>query len=418
MLAILQPFQSRNYQLFFGGQCVSLIGSWMTNTATVWLAYQLTGSPVWLGIMAFVSQFPAFFISPFAGVLADRVNRHRLLIIVQSLSMCQSFALAFFALTNQMTITHLLILGCIQGIINAVDMPVRQALIIQFIDKKEYLQNAIALNSSVFNMSRLVGPAIAGFVLAAFGSGVCFLIDGFSFLAVIAALFMMKLAPYTSRVTSKNPLSEMLDGMKYVYHSFPMRLLLLLMCLFCFFGVPLSVLLPAFARDIFHGDARVLGFLMGSNGFGAMLGALFLGTRRQIKGTSRIITTGGILFSLAMIGFALTHWLPLAMLMLAISGAGGVLIMASTNTMLQTLADEDKRGRVMSLFALGFGGMAPLGSLMVGFLASHRGNTQTILFNSIIVLLGILIFYRQIPHFRATTHAHIEQQRIAAFPIG
>jgi len=418
MSTILQPFESRNYRLYFGGQCVSLIGSWMTNTATVWLAYHLTGSPVWLGIMAFVSQIPVFFGSPFAGVLADRVNRHRLLIFVQTLSMCQSFTLAFFSLTNRMTIIHLLILGCLQGFINAVDIPVRQSMVIQFIDKKEYLPNAIALNSSVFNMSRLVGPAIAGFVLAACGPGICFLVDGFSFLAVIGALLLMKMTQHVARARGKHPIAEMVDGVKYVYHAFPMRLLLLLMSLFCFFGVPLNVLMPAFARDVFHGDARVLGFLMGSSGFGAMLGAIFLAMRKQIKGITRVITGGGILFGVGMVCFALTHWLPLAMVILSMAGAGGVLIMASINTLLQTLADEDKRGRVMSLFALGFGGMAPLGSLTVGFLAAHIGTMETVILNACIMLLGITIFYRQIPHFRATTRAHIEQQKAAAIQTG
>lgn len=418
MLTILQPFQSRNYQLFFGGQCVSLIGSWMTNTATVWLAYHLTGSPAWLGIMAFISQIPAFFLSPIAGVLADRVNRHRLLIIVQALSMGQSFALAYFALSNQMNIIHLLVLGCIQGVINAIDMPVRQALVIQFVDKKEFLPSAIALNSSVFNMSRLVGPGIAGFVLAGYGPRICFLIDGFSFMAVIGALMFMKLPAYAPRIKGKHPLEELMDGVRYAYHSFPMRLLLLLMCLFCFFGAPLNILLPAFARDVFNGDARILGFLMGSNGFGAMLGAIFLGMRKQIRGISRVITLGGILFAVSMILFSLTNWLPLALFSLALSGAGGVLIMASTNTLLQTLADDDKRGRVMSLFAVGFGGMAPMGALAVGFLASRMGSTQTVIFNSVLILIGIFFFYRQIPRFRATARAHIEQQKAAAIQVG
>jgi MFS family permease len=392
---------SRNYRLYFGGQIISLIGNWMTSTASLWLVYHLSSSPFLLGVVGFASQAPMFVLAPFAGVWVDRLNRHRLLIATQFLSMLQSFALAAFALTNTIDIPHIIVLSLIQGVIDAFDLPVRQAMVVEFVERKEHLSNAIALNSSLFNLARLIGPAIAGFVIAGVGAGFCFLIDGLSYLAVIAALLLMRLRKRAVRKVKERPCVEFRQGFHYAFGFAPVRALILLIAAVSATGFSCSVLMPMFARDVFHGDARTLGWLMSASGVGAVTGALYLGGRKTVRGLGLVITAGGAFMGTALIGFALSRWLPLSLLCLGLLGLGGVLLMASSNTLVQTLVDDDKRGRVMSIFATAFSGTMPLGNLMVGALAGQIGATLTLIGSGAICIVIVAIFYRNLPGLRA-----------------
>ena len=392
---------SRNYRLFFGGQIVSMVGTWMTQTASMWLVYHLSSSAFLLGLVGFASQVPIFFLAPFAGVWADRVNRHRLLIVTQVLSMLQSLALAAFALTNTISISHIVALSLVQGMINAFDMPVRQALVVDFVESREHLGNAIALNSSLFNLARLVGPAIGGFVIAAVGVGMCYVIDGASYLAVIAALLAMRLPRKTDRPPPKHPIAELHEGFSYVFHFAPIRALIILVASISAIGFSYAVLTPVYARDVFHGDARTLGGLMAASGTGAVLSAFYLGTRKSVRGLGYVITLGGTLMGTALIGFAFSRWLPLSFFCLMLAGSGGVLLMASSNTLVQTMVHDDKRGRVMSIFTMAFTGTAPLGNLIAGTLASRIGSFETLVINGVLCMAVMTAFFLRLPKLRA-----------------
>jgi MFS family permease len=402
---LLSAFASRNYRLYFGGQAVSLIGAWMTQTASLWLVYHLSSSPLLLGLVGFASQFPIFLLAPFGGVMVDRVNRHRLLVGTQVCSMLQSLTLAALALTQTITVAHLVLLGLVQGVISAFDLPVRQAMVVEFVGNREHLGNAIALNSSLFNLARLVGPAIGGFVIAAFGGGefgvgMCFLIDGGSYLAVILALLMMRLPRRAPVAVKKHPWHDLREGFEYALGFAPIRALIILVAAVSAIGFSYAVLTPVFARDVFHGDARTLGWLMSASGVGAVLAALYLGNRKSVRGLGGVITTGGIILGIALIGFALSRWLPLSMLCLLLAGMGGVLLMASANTLVQTMVDDDKRGRVMSLFTTAFTSTAPLGNLIAGAVAARIGAGITLTVSGTICIGIAGIFHRMLPRLR------------------
>jgi MFS family permease len=397
---ILSALSSRNYRLYFGGQIVSLIGTWMTQTASLWLVYHLSSSTFLLGLVAFANQAPIFLFAPFAGVWVDRVNRHRLLVVTQILSMLQSFALAALALTDTIGIPHLIVLSLIQGLIGAVDLPVRQVMVVEFVGNKGHLGSAIALSSSLFNLARLIGPAIGGFVIAAWGVGMCYAIDGLSYLAVIAALFAMRLPPLASRPAPQHPLTELREGFRYTFGFAPVRVLILLVAAISAIGFSYSALTPVFARDVFHGDARTLGWLMSASGTGAVLAALYLGGRKTVRGLGSVITIGGLCLGAGLIGFALSHWLAISLGCLMLTGMGGVLLMASSNTLVQTMVPDEKRGRVMSLFTMAFNGTAPLGSLVAGTLAGRIGATPTLIANGAICIAIIIFFFRKLPELR------------------
>lgn len=392
---------SRNYRLFFGGQIVSVIGTWMTQTASAWLVYHLSSSPFLLGTVAFASNVPSFLLAPFAGVMVDRVNRHRLLVATQACAMLQSLAMAFFALTGTIDIPHIIVLSLVQGVINAIDLPARQAMVVEFVDQREHLPSAIALNSSLFNLARLIGPAIAGFVIAGLGAGMCFLIDGVSYIAVITALLAMQLRERPARPTPKHPLTELRDGMKSAFGFAPIRALIVLVAAVSGVAFSYAVLTPVFARDIFHGDARTLGALMSASGIGAVIGALYLGRRRTVRGLGNVIILGGVIMGTAVIAFSQSRWLPLSLACLVFAGLGGVLLMASANTLVQTLVEDDKRGRVMSLFTMAFTGTMPLGSLASGAFAARFGASPTLVISGVLTLLIVLVFHRRLPKLRA-----------------
>ena len=398
---MLRALRFRNYRLFFGGQIVSLIGTWMTNIATSWLVYRLTGSALLLGVIGFSGQLPTFLVLPFAGTYVDRANRHRLLIGTQIFSMAQSFALAGLTLSGQITIPWLLVLSAFQGVVNAFDMPCRQAFVVQMIDKKEDLGNAIALNSSMFNAARIVGPAIAGALIAVVGEGWCFFVDGVSYLAVIAALMAMTITAHQPRRRPRTSgLTELREGLSYSLKSQPIRSLIGLIALFGLMGIPYVVLMPVFAAEILHGGPHTLGYLMTAAGAGALTGGLWLASRRSVLGLGRIISLAATAFGAGLVAFSFSRQLWLSLVCLTIGGCGFMVQMAGSNTILQTIVDDDKRGRVMSLFVMAFIGTAPFGSLLAGSVSHEIGVPHTLLISGISCIAGAFWFYRQLPEIR------------------
>jgi MFS family permease len=397
---LIRALESRNYRLFFMGQLVSLIGTWMTRVATSWLVYRLTNSAFLLGLTGFAGQIPIFFLTPFAGVWVDRWNRHRTLVVTQILSMLQSFALAALALSGKITIGEVLALMLFQGAVNSFDMPARQAFVVQMIDRREDLGNAIALNSSMVNGARLVGPAVAGMLIAAVGEGYCFLIDGISYIAVIVSLLAMRIARENARRERPRVLDQIAEGWRYVIASSPIRSVLILLVLVSLVGMPYTVLMPVFARSILHGDAHTLGFLMGAAGFGALIGAVALAMRQSVLGLGRVIVWSATSFGAGLIGlgFSRSVWLSLAAV--TVAGFGMMRNMASCNTILQTIVDEDKRGRVMAYYSMAFQGIAPFGSLIAGAVAARVGAASTIVGGGVLCILGAAWFASRLPGIR------------------
>lgn len=403
---LLSAFSSRNYRLYFTGQAISLLGNWMTQTASLWLVYHLSSSPFQLGLVGFAGQFPIFLFGALAGVVADRVNRHKLLVWTQVLSMVQSLTLAGFAFTDSITVTWLVILMFVQGMVNAFDMPARQTMVVEFVERKEHLGNAIALNSSLFNLTRLAGPTIGGVVIALFGGGTrgsawCYLIDGISYGATIVALLMMRLPPRPLKVERRRAHTEFREGLHYVMGSPPIRTLIVLVAAVGAIGFFYMVMTPVFAKDIFHGDAKTQGWMMSGAGAGAVLGSLYLGTRRTVHGLGNVITFGGLAMAAGLVGFGLSRLFPLSLLCLGLCGMGGVLLMASANTLIQTMVHDDKRGRVMSLFTMSVMGTLPLGNLLAGSMAAKFGPTPTLIFSGAGCAVIAVFFYWELPKLRA-----------------
>ena len=398
---MLRALRYRNYRLFFGGQIVSLVGTWITTTATSWLVYRLTGSAFLLGVVGFAGQFPAFLFGPFAGIFVDRWDRRRLLVATQTVSMLQSFALAALTLSGRITISQIILLSIVQGIVNAFDMPGRQAFVVQLIESKADLGNAIALNSSMVNAARLIGPSIAGLVIAASSEGWCFFIDGVSYLAVIVALLNMRLARVTATARPRTGvMQQFLEGFNYAFGFRPVRSIILLLALVSLVGVPYSVLMPIFAASVFHGGPHALGFLMGASGCGALLGALWLAGRKSVIGLGRIIPIATALFGGGLIAFSFAPQLWWAIPCLVVAGFGFMVQMAASNTVIQTIVDDEKRGRVMSFYMMAFLGTAPFGSLMAGSLSSRIGAPHTLLLGGICCAVGAAWFARELPPIR------------------
>jgi len=401
MAFMFRALEHRNYKLFFSGQSVSMIGTWMTRIATSWLVYRLTGSALLLGVVGFAGQIPSFLLAPFAGVIVDRWNRHHLLVATQVLAMIQSLALAILALTGYIEIWHVIALSIFQGLVNAFDMPARQSFVVEMVEKREDLPNAIALNSSLVNAARLLGPSIAGVVIAAVGEGWCFFIDGVSYIAVIASLLAMKVAPSAIKAVKKtNVLQQFREGWDYVYGFPPISKILLLLAFVSLVGMPYSVLMPIFAIDVLHGGPHTLGFLMAASGVGALCGAVFLASRKTVVGLGRYIPRMAALFGIGLIAFSLSRMMWLSMLLMVVTGLGFMVQMATSNTIIQTIVDEDKRGRVMSFYTMAFMGTAPFGSLLAGSLAAQIGAPNTLLIGGICCVLGAVWFQRALPRLR------------------
>jgi MFS family permease len=377
-----------------------LIGTWMTRVATSWLIYRLTHSAFLLGVAGFAGQMPLFFLAPLAGVWIDRWDRHRTLIWTQALSLVQSFALAALALTGVIQVWHVIALMVMQGVVNAFDMPARQAFVVQMVDDRADLPNAIALNSSMVNATRLIGPAIGGVIIAQVGEGYCFAIDGFSYLAVIASLLAMHVKPLTLQARNRNVKEELIEGWRYVSRSVPIRSILLLLALVSLLGMPYTVLMPVFAARVLHGGPHTLGILMASIGVGALAGVLALAGRQSVLGLGRVIYVSAGVFGLALIGFGLSKFLWLSMILLLVTGFGMMRQMAASNTILQTIIEDEKRGRVMSFYAMAIAGMSPFGSLLAGLLAARFGAPVTVAFSGVVCVIGAALFARELPRLR------------------
>lgn len=396
----LRALQHRNFRLFFAGQTISLIGSWMQQVATGWLVYRLTNSAFLLGVVAFASQGPTFILSPIAGVLADRLNRRRMVIGAQVVMMAQATVLTVLVMTGTVEYWHVLLLSAVYGCASAFDIPARQSFLLEMIARREDLPNAIALNSSMFNGARLIGPAIAGFVIARFGEGLTFLANSVTYLPVILSLIVMKVAPWQPAVGRVNVLGKLREGFSYAYNFSPIRDVLGLVAIVALFGVPFAVLLPVFAVQTLRGDAETLGLLMSATGFGALSGALFLAARPSVRGLSRVITAAATLFGASLIAFGLSRSVPLSIVLLVLAGFGMMVQMAASNTFLQTIVDDDKRGRIMSIYTMAYIGVAPFGSLLAGALADRAGAPLTMIIGGAVCMVGAALFARQIPRFR------------------
>ena len=421
-----RALRHRNFRLFFGGQTISLIGTWMTRIATSWLVYRLTGSALLLGTVSFAGQIPTFLFAPFAGVWVDRLNRRQVLVWTQTLSMIESFLLAALTLSGHITVELILILSVLQGIVNAFDMPGRQAFMVEMVGDRADLGNAIAINSSMVNVARLIGPSLAGMLIAATSEGWCFLIDGISYIAVIASLLMMRLDAVAVLRKATSMLTELKEGWSYVAGFLPIRTILTLFALVSLMGMPFVVLMPIFAAQVLNGGPHTLGFLMGAMGVGALISALSLAARKSVRGLIRMIPVAAAVFGLGLIGFGLSHVFWLSMLMVLIAGMGMMQGMAASNTIIQTLVDEDKRGRVMSYYTMAFMGMAPFGSLLAGTLAHAipampmwflggaplAGAQWTVILNGVVVVLGAAWFMSRLPALRRVVRPIYEEMGI------
>jgi len=369
---IFRALRHRSYKLFFAGQLVSLIGTFLTMNATNWLVLRLTNSPAKLGLVGFAGQIPTFALAPFAGVWVDRLNRRRLIVITQTLAMIQSFALAALAISGRINVAEVLALSLFQGLINAFDMPARQAFLVEMVTDRQDLPNAIALNSTMVHGARVLGPAFAGLLIGFFGEGMCFTIDGISYIGVILALLAMNVAPRPSRHDG-SVLADLKEGLKYIWGHVPIRVLLIVMSLISLTGMPaMAVLLPVFGKG-FGGNGKwgplAYGILGACSGVGALTAAIYLASRRTVVGLGRIMAIAMFVLSAGIIVFGASRYLALSIFIAPVVGWGMITVFASANTLLQTLTDDDKRGRVMSFFAMAFVGMTPWGSLLAGYIA-------------------------------------------------
>ena len=400
MIKLPPALRSRNYRLFFAGQGISLIGSWMTQIATIWPVYHLSQSPLLLGIVGFSGQISTLILIPFAGVLIERWNRHRVLIITQILAMLQSLALAVLALAGMINIWHIIILSFCQGAINAFDVPARQTFVPEMVERKEDLANAIAINSSMFNGARLIGPAIGGLLIASVGPSYCFLIDGLSYIAVIASLLAMNIKPRKLAVVTTKPLERLKEGFAYAFGFPPIRSILLLLTLITIAGMPYTILAPIFATNILRGGPETLGFLMTASGIGALSGALYLSTRKSVVGLGKFIAISPAIMGIGLIGFASSRVLWFSLIMMLLIGLGFILNVTSSNTFLQTIVEDDKRGRVMSIYAMALFGATPFGNLIAGGLANYIGAPNTLIIGGTVCIIGSFVFAKQLPALR------------------
>jgi MFS family permease len=411
-----RSLRHRNYRLFFTGQLISLIGTWMQTVSQAWLVYRLTGSAELLGLVGFASQIPVFLLSPFGGTLADRFNKHRILVGTQTSAMLLAFTLAILTLTGNVAVWHIVTLASLLGVVNAFDIPTRQSFIVEMVGKPDLL-NAIALNSSMFNSARIVGPAIAGILVASIGEGWCFFANGISYIAVIIGLMMMTLAPRGHRpaeMHGSSVLSKILGGFRYVGRTKPIRAVLLLMGLVSLLGMPYQVLMPIFADRIFHMGSRGLGILMGAMGAGALTGALTLALRTGVKGLARWISTAAICFGISLIIFSESRVFALSLAILFCAGLSMMVQMASSNTLIQAMVPDTLRGRVMAVYSMMFMGMAPFGALMAGALAEHFGAPTAVLFGGCACIIGAMPFTLRLPHLKAEAEEMIVAQEMVA----
>lgn len=393
--ATFRSLRHRNFQLFFSGQFISLIGTWMQSVALSWLVYRLTGSVVLLGLIGFASQMPVFLLSPIGGGVADRYNRHRILFFTQSWSMLLAFVLALLTLTGKVEIWHLFAIAAGLGLANAVDIPTRQAFAVDMVGKDDLI-NAIALNSSMFNGARIVGPAIAGLLVAAFGEGWCFLLNSFSYIAVLLGLWKMNISPVV-RTRHGSAIRSIAEGFGYVASNKPIRSLLLLLGLVSFMGMPYAVLMPIFADKYLGGGSSTLGFLMGASGIGALTAALILASRKDVVGLGRWVSFACGGFGASLLIFSVSRSFLLSLAALLPVGFTMMTQMSSSNTLIQAMVPDELRGRVMSVYSMMFMGMAPFGALAAESLAGVIGAPKTVAIGGVACIAGALIFGYKLP---------------------
>ena len=382
------------------GQGVSMVGTWMQAVASGWLAYRLTNSPLMLGIVGFSSQAPIFLLGPLGGFFADTGNKRRILIVTQAISMAQALVLAALTLSGKIEVWHIITLGVVLGCVNSFDMPVRQSFVVDMVEGKENLGNAIALNSLQFNVARLIGPSIAGIIIAIWGEGICFLINGLSFIAVIFSLAAMKVALSKGKSENYNIIDGIREGFSYVSRSIPIRQILILLSIVSVTGASYVVLMPVFARDILGGGPETLGFLLSSAGIGALGATLYLASRKTVRGLVRMLAISASIFAVSLAAFSFSKSLPVSLAVLAITGFGVMAHMAASNIILQTIVDDDKRGRVMSFYTMAFIGTAPIGSLLAGILASRIGASNTLVICALLCLAASAVFAGKLPGIR------------------
>ena len=408
-----RALRHRNFQLFFSGQLISLVGTWMDTVAESWLVYRLTGSALLLGTVALCNQLPVFLCAPIGGIVADRYNRHRIIIATQSLSMIVAFVLAVLTLTHRVQVWQIMVLAAAGGVINAFDIPARQAFLIDMVGREDLL-NAIALNSSMFNGARIIGPAVAGVVVAAVGEGWCFMANSLSYIAVITGLLLMKLPPRQEQERETSPLEDIINGFTFVKNAAPIRTILLLLGLVSLVGMPYAVLMPVFAAQILHGGPKALGTLMGATGVGALLGAMTLAARVGVKGLGRLIGYCAIGFGTALIAFSFSRIFWLSALLLIPAGFCMMVQMASSNTLVQSMVPDSMRGRVMSVYSMMFMGMAPFGGFFAGAIAHHIGASYTVAIGGLACISGALVYEMYLPKIRGEARELILAQGMAA----
>jgi MFS family permease len=413
---MVRALRHRNFQLFFSGQLISLIGTWMDNIAEAWLVYRLTGSSLLLGIVAFAGQFPVFLLAPIGGMAADRFNRRYIVIATQASSMVLAGFLAGLTLTGHIKVWEILLLDTLQGVVNAFDIPARQAFLVEMVGRED-LMNAIALNSSMFNGARILGPSVAGILVATIGEGWCFFANAVSYIAVIAGLLLMRLEPVRRVASKATPFENILEGFRFVRRTGPILAIMLLIGVVSLVAVPYSVLMPIFADRILHGGARALGILMSAAGLGALLGALTLATRKGVRGLGRWIAYSAAGFGFSLILFSFSRWFWLSVFLLIPVGYSVMLQMSSSNTLIQAMVPDHLRGRAMAVYTMMFMGMAPMGALFAGTMASHIGAPWTVTVGGLAAIIGAAAFMRHLPKVRIEARELlIAQGMIAAEP--
>ena len=409
--ATLRALRHRNFQLFFGGQLISLIGTWMQTVAQSWLVYRLTGSALLLGAVGFSSQIPVFLVAPIGGITADRVNRQRLIITTQTSSMILAGVLAWLTLSGHVHIWHIFVLAALLGVVNAFDIPGRQSFLVDMVGKED-LMNAIALNSSMFNGARIIGPAIAGILVARIGEGWCFAANSLSYIAVIIGLMLMQVH-CVRRTSGSSPIEDIVAGFRWVAETKIIRALLLLLGLISLVGMPYVVLMPVFADRILHGGARGLGILMGATGVGALFGALTLAAKTGVKGLGRWVAYTCAGFGVSLILFSFSRWFWVSVALLLPAGYSMMLQMACSNTLIQTMVPDQLRGRVMAVYSMMFMGMAPFGALFGGALAHRMGAPVTVAAGGVACVFGAIWFLRALPDMRVEARRLIVAQGLA-----
>jgi MFS family permease len=412
---MFRSLEHRNYRLFFTGQSISLIGTWMQRIALPWLVYHMTGSAFLLGLVGFAGQIPTFLLSPVAGVVVDRFSRYKVLLVTQILSLIQASILAALALTGAIQIWHIVLLSVIFGCINAFDTPSRHSFVIEMVEKKESLGNAIALNSLMFNGARLIGPSIAGVMLATTGEGVCFLINAISYLFVIGSLLMMHLPKKEFPRKETKMLKELKEGFNYTFGFLPIKHIIILLAIINLMGSSYQVLMPVLAKEVLHGGSDTFGFLMAAAGFGALIGAAYLASRESVLRLGRIIPSAATVFGAGLVALAFTNIFPVTMGLMFIIGLGLMLNTAACNTILQTITNDQMRGRVMSFYTMAIMGTAPFGSLLAGSLARLLGTQYTILIGGVSCIAGALVFYKKLPRLKTIVKPIYD--RLALIPM-